>query len=140
MSSKLCLISDWPRLGHASRYNCEALAVLCGVSMRQLERFYHIEFKTTPKRWMQNLRMQRALALLKLGYSTNAVSDELFFKSASHFCRNFKAHFGCPPQFRAPSPTCRLSSAMSQLGQSGSLKVDIETLRVVSEEPKNKNL
>jgi transcriptional regulator GlxA family with amidase domain len=113
--SRLYLVTDWPVAARSARYRCENLASECFVSERQLERFFVRQFQQTPKQWMQTLRMRLAQGLIQRGYSTKAVADELCYKGACQFCREFKKHFGYSPQYCTAVPGCRVSSMMSGL-------------------------
>lgn len=118
VKGRLLEITNWEGLAGQSRYSCENLAGFCGVCTRQLERFFLYRFQMTPRRWMQILRMHRARALIQSGQFTKTVALELHFKGSPQFCREFKKHFGQPPQYFAPRPACRISSTMSQSAHS----------------------
>lgn len=118
-TSRLYRVSDWPSLAQHAEYCCEGMAASCGVSGRQLERFFHREFETTLKEWVQALRMNIARHCIEEGYSTKATAADLRFKGSSQFCRAFKRYFGAPPQFFAPIrphfPKRRVQHRMSAL-------------------------
>jgi transcriptional regulator GlxA family with amidase domain len=108
MKSRLASVKNWPDLAHSAHYKCKDLAGECLVSERQLERFFVLHFKKKPKQWLQTLRLKRGLRLIKQGFRTKAVAEELFYVGSSHFCREFKKEFGSHPQKFAPKPKCRV--------------------------------
>lgn len=102
MGSRLHQVRDWTSEAREADYCCEAIAVRCGVSSRQLERFFHREFETTPHEFVQAFRMSIARLRLEQGFSTKAVACDLKFSGPSEFCRACKKYFGVPPQSFAP--------------------------------------
>jgi len=58
-----------------------------------------VEFKEkigcSPVELQQQLRLKRAAERIRNGEAITAVAYDLGFKSPSHFCRRFKAFFGC---------------------------------------------
>jgi AraC-like DNA-binding protein len=97
MTSRLDRIRDWALLAKSSRYSASALAQECGVSPRQLERFFQERMKKSPHQWLRELRMQRAVELLREGSSVKQVAPELCYKDTAHFCRDVKNYFGTTP-------------------------------------------
>ena len=104
MNSRLERVQDWERLARVCDFQPHRLSALCGVSLRQLERFFKCRFRMTPQRWLQELQCHLAKERIALGYSTKATADELGFSSASRFCHTFKRIHGVPPQQFAPPP------------------------------------
>ena len=78
-------------------YNAKQLAKRCGVSLRQLERFFPKATGKTPQQWLNYLRQQKAFELLTSGQSVKEVSIRLSYKQSSHFSREFKRFHGVPP-------------------------------------------
>jgi len=75
-----------------------ALAHLAGLSVRQMERLFATELAMPPKRFYQQLRLERAERLLN--YSHMSVTDvgvACGFPALEHFTRSYKARFGAPP-------------------------------------------
>jgi AraC-like DNA-binding protein len=97
MTSRLDRVRDWASLAKASRYSATAIARECGVSPRQLERFFHERMNKPPHQWLRDLRMGRAVELLREGASVKVAAQELCYKDAAHFCRDFKNYFGTTP-------------------------------------------
>jgi transcriptional regulator GlxA family with amidase domain len=100
MHSRLDSIQDgqWEALAKKAGYNPESLPTFCGVSLRQLERFFKSRFEETPSAWLLELRLQDARSLLRRGLSTKAIAQELGFANAAHSCHAFKIAHGRPPQ------------------------------------------
>lgn len=97
MTSRLDRVKDWALLAKASRYSATAIARECGVSPRQLERFFREHLKKSPHQWLRELRMGRAVELLREDASVKQVAQELCYKDPAHFCRDFKSYFGKTP-------------------------------------------
>lgn len=75
-----------------------ALARIGGVSPRQMERLFTQHIGMAPKRFYQQMRLERAERLLN--YSHMSVTDVAVacgFPSLEHFTRSYKARFGAPP-------------------------------------------
>ena len=69
-----------------------------GISTRQLERLFEKYLKTSPKRFIMNIRLQKARALIQ--QTDNPVSDIAMacgFSSTSHFSKVYSAQFGASP-------------------------------------------
>jgi AraC-like DNA-binding protein len=103
MGGRLTRVQDWKQLAQAAEYRPADMAALCGISPRQLERYFHIKFQQTPRKWLRELQCRSARKLIQQGYSNIAVVAELKFASESHFCREFKKFHGFSPQTFSPS-------------------------------------
>jgi len=97
MSSRLDWIDNWAGLAKESNFRLKDLARRCKVSERQLERYLLVRFGVRPKRWLDELRAEMAVALISEGEIMKVVADKLGFKQSSHFSRFFKQAFGTPP-------------------------------------------
>ena len=97
MWSRLSRITNWTELAEAARYNAKRLAVECGVSLRQLERFLPRITGQTPQRWLNEVRQRKAIELILSGQSIKEVSYHLGYKQSSHFSRDFKRFHGVAP-------------------------------------------
>jgi transcriptional regulator GlxA family with amidase domain len=98
MRSRLNRITDWAERARAAKYRAEKLAVICGVSSRQLRRFIHGRMGCSPHKWLNELRQTRAaLYLLDGPRSIKEVSYELGYSQACHLSRDFKRFHGVPP-------------------------------------------
>ena len=104
MSSRLQYITNWQDLAHRSGYNARALARLCEVSLRQLERFTLEVHGKTPRVSLREMRMQRALELINERTPVKTVALCLAYKNAAHFSSDFKEFYGAPPsQYVSPN-------------------------------------
>ena len=97
MNSRLNRIGDWESLARHANYNASELAESCGVSTRQLERFFQNSFHKSPHKWLHDLRMRRAVELLRDSAAVKEVAFLLCYKDATHFSHDFKLYFGIPP-------------------------------------------
>ena len=95
--SRLDRIAEWTPLALEACYNAKRMAVLCGVSQRQLERFWKSAHGQTPQAWLDELRMRKAQELLAAGFTVKETAFSLGFKQSSHFCRKFKIQTGVTP-------------------------------------------
>src|ERR1700760_1956693 len=82
---------NWEDLAHAAHYDAHELAKLCGISTRQLQRYFRRNFHYTPQHWLNERRLFVAQNLLLTGDSVKKVALDLGFKQTSHFCRQFKS-------------------------------------------------
>ncbi|MGC3957746.1 MAG: helix-turn-helix transcriptional regulator [Verrucomicrobiota bacterium] len=110
MTSRLDRIKDWALLAKSSRYSASAIAQECGISPRQLERYFQEHMKKAPHQWLRELRMRRAIELLRENVSVKATAQELCYKDAAHFCRDFKSYYG-----RTPGQTAALSFPLPEV-------------------------
>lgn len=98
----LLRIADWEQLAREAKFQPSAIAALCPISLRQLERFFAARFNKTPRSWAKELQCRLARQLIAEGWSNKAVAGEFGFASESHFCHEFKRVYGVPPQTFAP--------------------------------------
>ena len=98
MNSRLSKIKNWAARGEEAGFHAAELATNCGVSLRQLERYFVEQCWSTPTDWLRQLRCCRAVELILRGYSNKAVIEELGFGNVSHLCHDFKKVFGRSPQ------------------------------------------
>ena len=98
MKCRLRRISEWERLAKEARFQPGRMAELCSISLRQLERYFTVKFKETPRTWSRRIRCRLALKLIADGWPNKAVVHELHFANESHLCHEFAHHFGKRPQ------------------------------------------
>src|SRR6266850_5477829 len=103
MSTRLFRIQEWEQLAQEADFQPSKMAPLCGVSLRQLERFFKEHRHTTPSYWLRQLQCRLGKQLIAEGFSTKATAAELKFGSDSHFCREFKKMFMASPQAFSPT-------------------------------------
>ena len=97
MVSRLRQVKDWGELAQANKYSVTSMARNCGVSTRQLERFFVELHGKSPRSWLQELRMQRALELMRDCTPVKEASYVLGYKNSTHFGHAFKKFFGISP-------------------------------------------
>jgi AraC-like DNA-binding protein len=81
----------------ACAYNATRLADALGVSGRHLRRLFMRELRCPPRTWLREERLQTARRLLRRASTVQEVAQELSFRNASQFCRDFRARFGQTP-------------------------------------------
>ncbi len=74
------------------------IAAECNISEVYLRKLFASELKSSPKKYITDLRLQRAKQLLADGImKVNAVAQVCGFSSPYHFCRTFKEKTGITP-------------------------------------------
>lgn len=87
-------------LARKAGYRPQSLALLCSVSLRQLERYLKAVYRQTPVAWLRSLRLEDARLLLANGQTVKATAYALGYRQISHFSREFKRQVGvCPTDF-----------------------------------------
>lgn len=77
----------------------DELAVIAGITLRQLERLFAEHLNTTIARHYGDIRLLRARSLLRQStLSVAEVAVACGFVSTSHFSKVYKARFGCKPR------------------------------------------
>ena len=89
---------SWEKLAKEAHFRPQALAELCGVSMRTLQRYFRARYNQTVSDWLRELRLNEAHARLKGCDSVKEVAFDLGYRQPSHFTRDFKQRFGVPPR------------------------------------------
>lgn len=102
MKSGLDVVQDWESLARRADFRPSAMAALCGVSVRQLERYFVLRFGKSPRRWTRELRCRLAREFISQGWSDKAVVAELKFANSAHLCHEFKMILLATPQSFAP--------------------------------------
>ena len=110
MRSRLNRIVNWEQIAEESLYSTHALAKIVGVSVRQLERYFEEENRGRPHEWLNQLRQTRAMQLLNSGRTVKEVANQLGYKQASHFSREFKRYHSI-----APADVSALGNQKSQI-------------------------
>ncbi|KJK50480.1 AraC family transcriptional regulator [Lentzea aerocolonigenes] len=96
------LVSAQPALDHSAR----TLAARVGVSSRHLARLFANELGTTPARYVEQVRLDHAKALLDAGHGVAQTAREAGFGSSETMRRVFVARFGASPsEYRARMST-----------------------------------
>ncbi len=94
---RLAGVSNWPELTVTAAYHTGALARLCGVSTRELERFFRLCAERKPHCWLNLLRQVEGLLLLAETRTVKQTAYELRYTHPAHFSRDFKLFYGIPP-------------------------------------------
>jgi len=97
MNTKLNHVNDWVQLAQKSNWSVTALAKLCRVSVRTLERHFVQTSNLKPKAWMAEMRQKQALELLRDGSSVKETAAWLGYSHNTHFSREFKKVWGFSP-------------------------------------------
>jgi AraC-like DNA-binding protein len=92
--------NTWEGLAEAAAFDRRALARLCSVSTRTLNRFFRRSKHQTACDWMNELRLSLAWQRLETAGSVKEVAIDLGYKEASNFTRSFKNRFGVLPSLR----------------------------------------
>jgi AraC-like DNA-binding protein len=87
----------WKALAAQARFEPNRLALLSDISVRQLERYFARDLRVSPKTWLREQRMLAACSLLSTANSVKDIAYSLHFKHVSHFCSEFKKHYGITP-------------------------------------------
>jgi AraC-like DNA-binding protein len=81
------------------------LALRAHVSERYLRRLFVQELGVSPKRYINDLRLEQAQALLNTGYDkVSAVAAKVGFCDPKYFATAFKRRFGYPPSAQEYTP------------------------------------
>jgi len=82
-----------------STLSTEIIANTAGVSEAYLRRLFQTACGTSPKAYLQAVRIRRAKELLSLGfYSVSQIASECGYASIYNFCRVFKLEAGITPK------------------------------------------
>jgi transcriptional regulator GlxA family with amidase domain len=95
--SRLDTITDWGSRAEEVGFNVAALAKGCGVTDRQLRRYFQCKFGSTPHAWMALARLQKVQPLLFGGALVKEVAVEAGFSKQTNFSRQFKRYFNFSP-------------------------------------------
>lgn len=74
------------------------VARACGIGVRTLRRVLRDELDLTPSRFVRNVRLDRARALLDEGRPVGEVAAAVGYLSSSHFVSGFRERYGHPPR------------------------------------------
>ena len=85
------------RLAHQAGYHAGRLAELCGVSLRQLERYFQTDYQCPPARWLSRERFRLACRLLERAHPIKEVAYAVGFKNNAHFSTAFRRENGMSP-------------------------------------------
>lgn len=81
----------------AADHSIDTIAAAVAVSTRQLTRLFHAELGTTPARWIERARLDRAKQLLLEGHTITAAARHSGLGSDETLRRAFARHLGVTP-------------------------------------------
>lgn len=91
-------IKDYLHTYFDSKITLEELSEVSGLSTYYLNRVFSKSIGIPPHKYLMNLRLNKALELLKLKNSVTEVGYMVGFFDQSHFTRNFKSFLGITPK------------------------------------------
>ena len=89
--------TTWEELAARANYDARALARICGVSLRTVQRYFRKNYELSVREWLTCLRLGLAMKRLQEGAQVKEVAYEIGFKQVSSFSRAFKWRYGIPP-------------------------------------------
>jgi methylphosphotriester-DNA--protein-cysteine methyltransferase len=88
---------DWEAVALRCRGKVELMAATLLVSRKTIERYFRKKWHMTPARWAKRKLLERAMALIRQGYSIKAVVIDLNVCSETWLCREFRKMYGASP-------------------------------------------
>lgn len=110
---------EWLTMAEDARFHVEALARLCHISERQLERYFLPSFGLAPKNWLSKVRLSFAPHFLLRQQPIKKIATDLGFADASHFTRVFKRGRKSTPGQFTKTALARFSECASKRISSG---------------------
>lgn len=106
------MIQDAVQADPTADHGLEALAARVRVSPRHLTRMFRAELDTTPMKYVELIRFDRAKALLDAGHNATEAASLSGFPSYESLRRAFARHLGLSPtqyqqRFATTTPTAR---------------------------------
>ena len=97
MASRLDCIEDWGKRSAQAHFRVTELAKDCGVSERQLRRYFLERFGQSPRKWLADARLNGVKSLLAQGKLVKEIAAQAGFNHQSNFSRSFKQHYNATP-------------------------------------------
>jgi transcriptional regulator GlxA family with amidase domain len=110
MSSRLDVITDWEDRAKRANYRVSELAAQCGITERQLRRYFLLKFRCSPHAWLSGRRIELVRPLLDSGKLIKEMAAVAGFSQASNFSRQFKRYYQNPPSKLRGTPSQSCSS------------------------------
>jgi len=85
-------------LAKRAGYDAEKVALLYGSSPRQFRRSFQQDWDCTPREWLKDLKLVKAVISLLAGKPLKEVASELGYDHLPNFCRWFKQRTGLRPK------------------------------------------
>ena len=95
-----------PDLARRAEFNVSRFAVLCGLSVRQLERQFQKATGNTARRFLDTVRLKTAMEMLGDGHTVKETAYLLGYKHPQNFTRKFRQAFGVSPSTITKGTTC----------------------------------
>lgn len=103
MNSRLDHITDWQTRAERARFRVNILAKICGVTDRQLRRYFTAKFGSSPHSWLTITRLEKVRPLLCQGDLVKEAAAIAGFSQQANFSRQFKRFYHAnPSSFRVP--------------------------------------
>jgi AraC-like DNA-binding protein len=100
--SRLAAVVQHVQQNYTQALNMAQLAKMAGMSIAQLERYFHKVFQLTPRQILLKTRLDAAIALLVAHEKVTDVAARCGYTDHSAFTRQFKATVGVTPtEYRA---------------------------------------
>jgi AraC family transcriptional regulator, transcriptional activator FtrA len=97
MASRLDSVTNWNKLAADANFRVMKLAKDCGISERQLRRYFLKNFGKSPRAWMAAARMGHVRSLLTTATTVKEISVKAGFNHQSSLSRSFKQHYKATP-------------------------------------------
>ncbi len=97
MASHLDAVRDWGLIFSTNNYCVKKSAAACGLTARQLERYFSQKFGCTPREAVYEARMKAAVTLLLRGKLVKEIAFTLGYRNPTHFIPRFRSFYGKPP-------------------------------------------
>lgn len=122
MGSRLDRITDWEDRARKTAYQVSRLARQAETSRQHLNRHFHARIGLSAHQWIDQLRMEDGLLLLRQGRPIKEIAQELGYQHATHFSRAIRRHFGANELMtllRSHPSTARNVPKWSEMFQNG---------------------
>ena len=109
--------TTWETLAAEAKYCPHALAALCHVSLRTLQRRFDRTYGMPVGQWMRQVRLAQAYGRIAAGEAVKLVAYDLHFKQLSHFSRVFKEVYGVAPTLVSPRAQRKIANAQARAAE-----------------------